>query len=447
MKKHVVLTMMVLVLLTVCNAGAIAAADQPAKNLETRVIQLEADKQVNDARWDKDNEIKQLLKDEIGRSKELQEQTKDYAVKSIETIKNIVYFITVVLTILGVLVAFFGLKSYWKIKKRIGKIVNDSENKINKIVADSENKINKIVADSENKINKKIEHITSLEKEVERIANEVRNACGGLEEINSQINEMNPQIKEMWKDLSERTDILKKEWVNKGIKIPGKQTNITTEDKDKFNKVISKLRTDEALGKSLTATDYLLLGDGCFYDKKYSEAIEKYQKALEIDPDYVDAYCNLGNVLDEQKKYFEAITEYKKALAINPNAASAYCNWGVTLSKQLQYSNAIKKYIKAIQIDSDCVEAYYNWGNALVKCEKYSEAIKKYQKTIEIKPDYAVAYYNRACAYSLMNDAEKSCQDLEMAIKFDLEYKEKTKTESDFDTIRNDERFKKLVGV
>ena len=111
--------MMVVVLLTMCNACAFAAAEQPAKNLEARVIQLETDKQVNDARWEKDNEIKQLLKDEIGRSTELQVQTKDYAVKSIETIKNIVYFITIILTILGVLVAFFGLKSYREFKDNV----------------------------------------------------------------------------------------------------------------------------------------------------------------------------------------------------------------------------------------------------------------------------------------------------------------------------------------
>ena len=46
---------------------------------------------------------------------------------------------------------------------------------------------------------------------------------------------------------------------------------------------------------------------------KLEEAIEAYNKALAIKPDYADAYYNMGNALKEQGKLEEAIEAYNKA--------------------------------------------------------------------------------------------------------------------------------------
>ena len=62
---------------------------------------------------------------------------------------------------------------------------------------------------------------------------------------------------------------------------------------------------------------------------KLGEAIEAYNKALSIKPDYAEAYTNMGNVLREQGKLDEAI-EATTALAIKPDYAEAYTNMGVT---------------------------------------------------------------------------------------------------------------------
>jgi len=56
---------------------------------------------------------------------------------------------------------------------------------------------------------------------------------------------------------------------------------------------------------------------------KLEEAIEAYNKALAIKPDYADAYYNMGNALKDQGKLEEAIEAYNKALAIMPDYASA----------------------------------------------------------------------------------------------------------------------------
>ena len=61
---------------------------------------------------------------------------------------------------------------------------------------------------------------------------------------------------------------------------------------------------------------------------KLEEAIEAYNKALAIKPDYAEAYYNMGVALKDQGKLEEAIEAYNKALAIKPDYAEAYIQHG-----------------------------------------------------------------------------------------------------------------------
>ena len=65
---------------------------------------------------------------------------------------------------------------------------------------------------------------------------------------------------------------------------------------------------------------------------KLEEAIEAYNKALAIKPDYAEAHSNMGVTLQDQGKLEEAIEAYNKALAIKPDYAEAHTTWAL-LSK------------------------------------------------------------------------------------------------------------------
>ena len=57
--------------------------------------------------------------------------------------------------------------------------------------------------------------------------------------------------------------------------------------------------------------------------QQFDAAIDSYQKAIKIKPDYADAYNNLGNVLRDKGDLEGAIKSYEQALKINPHKASA----------------------------------------------------------------------------------------------------------------------------
>ena len=69
-------------------------------------------------------------------------------------------------------------------------------------------------------------------------------------------------------------------------------------------------------------------------------------------------YIDLG-------RYDEAIQYYDKALQIDPNDTVALNNKGVALSDLDRYDEAIQNYDKALQIDPNYTDALNNKGNAL----------------------------------------------------------------------------------
>ena len=65
---------------------------------------------------------------------------------------------------------------------------------------------------------------------------------------------------------------------------------------------------------------------------------------------------------------------------------------------------------------------------------------------MEIKPDLDEAWYNKACTYALQDQTDLALQNLEKAIILNQKYRNMAKEDSDFDRIRQDSRFQKLIN-
>ncbi len=77
---------------------------------------------------------------------------------------------------------------------------------------------------------------------------------------------------------------------------------------------------------------------------------------------------------------------------------------------------------------------------------RLEQATASYDKAIEIKPDNHSSWYNKACCYALQNNIEQAIENLQIAINLNPEeYREMAKTDSDFDAIRNNDRFQALI--
>ena len=109
------------------------------------------------------------------------------------------------------------------------------------------------------------------------------------------------------------------------------------------------------------------------------EAIEAYQKAIRIQPNYVDAYNNLGVVLIDHEKLEESVQIYQKTLEIQPNYADAYNNLGNALREQGKLEESIRIFQKATYIQPNHAEAHNNLAMMLLLKGDFKNGWKQYE--------------------------------------------------------------------
>jgi tetratricopeptide (TPR) repeat protein len=143
-------------------------------------------------------------------------------------------------------------------------------------------------------------------------------------------------------------------------------------------------------------------GDEHFLHEEYDKAIECYNRAIEADPNLVDAWHKKGNALYNKENYDEALKSYDRASLINPNHFDSWYKKGVVYKKKNNHDQAIKCYDRAIQLRTNSRNVWYEKGLSLSYLKKYQEAIKCYDNAIELYPQHAEAWYWKGYAYYKM---------------------------------------------
>ena len=141
---------------------------------------------------------------------------------------------------------------------------------------------------------------------------------------------------------------------------------------------------------------------------KHDDAIAALRQAIALDPNFPDAHNNLGNALKAKGHLEEAIAAYRKAIALNPNYPEPHSNLGNALTEMGQYTEAISALRRAIALKGDFVDAHYNLGNALRENEQYDEAVAAYRQAILLKPNHPDAFGNLGNALKEMGQLNEA---------------------------------------
>jgi tetratricopeptide (TPR) repeat protein len=156
-------------------------------------------------------------------------------------------------------------------------------------------------------------------------------------------------------------------------------------------------------------------------------------------------YFKQGNTFYFEGQYEEAIASYDKALELNSGNSDAWNNRGVALANLKRYEEAITSYDKALKLNSGNSDAWNNRGVTLANLKRYEEAITSYDKALEFNSDFFYTWFNRACCHGLQGKVEETINALKKATELNSICREKAKTDPDFDKVRQDERFQKLI--
>jgi len=115
---------------------------------------------------------------------------------------------------------------------------------------------------------------------------------------------------------------------------------------------------------------------------KYDEALEEFNKAIEIEPDYLDAIKNKGNTYYYKADIEKALECYELTISKDPSYWSGYNNIGNIYFDQNENDKAEEYYRKAAELCKDDYKPYNNLGDVLIQKGNYEEAIKSYEKAI-----------------------------------------------------------------
>jgi tetratricopeptide (TPR) repeat protein len=186
---------------------------------------------------------------------------------------------------------------------------------------------------------------------------------------------------------------------------------------------------------------------GSVYDElgRHEEALADYNRSLECRPNHPDTLCNRGTAYDELGMYEEALADYNKSLELRPDHATTLCNRGTIYARLGRHEEALADYNKSLELRPDYPTTLYDRGITYARLGRHEEALADCIRSLELKPDDPAILYNLACLFALRRNTKDAVAYLEEAIEKNEKYRQMAKTDEDFDNIREDVRFKKLV--
>ena len=140
--------------------------------------------------------------------------------------------------------------------------------------------------------------------------------------------------------------------------------------------------------------EHFQIGNSLLEKGKITEAIACYRQVIKQQPNFFQAYYNLGQALNSCERWDEAIRAYQSSLALEPNYWEAYHHLGDVFSKKEQYQEAVKNYLESIRLNPSFSWSYHNLGYALIQIDRPADAVKAFFKAIELKDDFVWSHYN-----------------------------------------------------
>lgn len=182
---------------------------------------------------------------------------------------------------------------------------------------------------------------------------------------------------------------------------------------DEFNKALKKYIDGGNWGDAYyyemeTAKTKINENYNAYLNKSMADFVAK---ALSDSSKTPEEYYNNGNLKMKSNNFKMAIQDYNKAIELNPKYTNAYKDRALSKSYLGDYYGAIRDYDRIIELNPEDDEAYNDRGNSKAQLENYKEAIQDYNKAAELNPKRASIYMGRGFSKLLLNDKKGACMD------------------------------------
>ncbi len=156
----------------------------------------------------------------------------------------------------------------------------------------------------------------------------------------------------------------------------------------------------------------------------YNSAIEQYNKAIQLDPEYALVYAELGNaygqifiITQNPKDLEKGLSSINKALSINKNLAEAYKARALLDYAQSNGNASIKNNIRATELKPGYYDAIANVGNTYIELGNLSEALRWQERSYPLNPYSLQADWHRAQVYFMMDESDRGMEYIRIGIQ------------------------------
>ncbi len=113
---------------------------------------------------------------------------------------------------------------------------------------------------------------------------------------------------------------------------------------------------------------------------------------MQINPNFVKSYVNLGNVLQAKEALDEAIIYYQRAIQLSTDNAEIYFDLAFIYQQKGQFEEAVNCCLKAFEINPTNTKVYYILGTIFLSVGQVDKCLDCYKKFLKLKPDAADAF-------------------------------------------------------
>lgn len=152
-----------------------------------------------------------------------------------------------------------------------------------------------------------------------------------------------------------------------------------------------------------------------YLDKAIKRFIEKHKE----DPRLKEAlsHYKLGLIYERGVKIKDAMNEYEKALVIFPDFASALLRRGMMYDFSKKIKRALKDFLESGEADPQLPLAFFDQGLCYKRLRKRDEALESYMKCVALDPDNAAAHNNMGLIYTDKRDFESAAREFEEILR------------------------------
>ena len=128
---------------------------------------------------------------------------------------------------------------------------------------------------------------------------------------------------------------------------------------------------------------------GCGLDSRastYADAVEAYLRAIELDPEFADAHCNLGSLYFNRNRRATAKVCFERALQIDADHVEANLNLAIVLEDEGRDRKALSHYKRALAADPLCADTQVSLALLYEKLGLQRKAFSHWRRYLQLDP-------------------------------------------------------------